>query len=103
MGERWRGVSKAAATVERFVTPAHDAHKQSESIAYIHRIQNVLSLARTRQLDILVGYVLAFLFIYAAAWIIPYGYIDDYPLLLNSLRHQFSLDIVVYIQGGRPI
>jgi len=96
-------VSKAAATVERFVTPAHDAHKQSESIAYIHRIQNVLSLARTRQLDILVGYVLAFLFIYAAAWIIPYGYIDDYPLLLNSLRHQFSLDMVVYIQGGRPI
>lgn len=96
-------MSKAAATAERTVIPGHVGRADGEAVDYARRLRGLLSLARARQLDVLLGYTLVFAFIYAAAWIIPYGYVDDYPLLLDGLRHQFGPDMAVYIQGGRPI
>jgi hypothetical protein len=99
-------VNKAAATAERMVIPAHvgDARDAGgEAVDHTQRLRGLLSSARARQLDILLGYTLAFMFIYAAAWIIPYGYVDDYPLLLDSLRRQFGPNMGVYILAGRPI
>lgn len=96
-------MSKVAATAERTVIPGHVGRADGEAVDYARRLRGLLSLARARQLDVLLGYTLAFMLIYAAAWVIPYGYVDDYPLLLDSLRRQFGPDMGVYILAGRPI